>query len=108
MDDLSLSEERINSLIRTKDAEILKLKEQLIGSAASKLGKSTDYNKETILNLQSENTKLKNEISKLTSQLNDPRINASSDVRMRNLSEQILRLEQEKADLQNELRNSVN
>ena len=47
-------------------------------------------------------------MSKLTSQLSDPRINASSDVRMRNLSDQVSRLEQENSNLQNDLRNTVN
>lgn len=61
LDELSITDERISSLIRTKDAEILKLKEQLFGIASSsKLGKTTDYNRETILSLQTENTNLKN------------------------------------------------
>lgn len=108
LDDLSLNDERINSLLRTKDAEIEKLKDQLFGATSSKIAKSSDYNRDTILNLQNENTSLKNEVSRLTSQLNDPRINASSDVRMKNLSEQVIKLEQDKVDLQNELRNTSN
>lgn len=52
LDELSVSDERISSLLRTKDAEILKLKEQILGGGSSSIGKSKDYNKETILSLQ--------------------------------------------------------
>lgn len=51
---------------------------------------------------------MRNQISQLSSQLKDPRINADSDIRIQNLNEQILKLEQEKTDLENELRNVKN
>lgn len=68
-----------------------------MGSAS--LVKTSEFNEKTILTLQTQNTNLKNEVNRLNSQLNDPRINAASDVRIHNLNEQILKLEQEKTDL---------
>lgn len=53
LEDLSITDERIGSLIRTKDAEILKLREQLLGLEGSKLGKTSEFNEKTILALQS-------------------------------------------------------
>ena len=85
LEDLQITDDRVNSLIRTKDAEISKLREQLFGVETEKIKTSSEFNDKTVSLLQSENNRLKNDVSKLQTKLSDPRINAGSDVRINNL-----------------------
>lgn len=59
--DLAISDARIQSLIREKDAEILKLRDRIFGLEKSKIsGGSNESANKIIEVLRSENVKLKN------------------------------------------------
>lgn len=61
LEDINVTDKRISSLLREKDAEILKLREKLISIEKARLSStSADLNERTIIQLKTENTQLKN------------------------------------------------
>ena len=109
LDSVNVTDQRINSLIREKDSEILKLKERLVALEKARITTTGgEHNERTILALKTENTQLKNELSQLRSKAGDPNVYASYQVNIKGLNDKILQLEQEKSDLTTQLRNLKN
>ena len=109
LDSVSITDGRINSMIREKDAEILKYKERLVALERARLTTTGgEHNERTILALKTENTQLKNELSQLRSKAGDANVYASYQTNIKGLNEKILQLEQEKSNLSTELRNLKN
>jgi hypothetical protein len=109
LEDINITDKRISSLVREKDAEILKLRERLVALEKAKLTTTSgDLNERTVLALKTENTQLKNELSLLRSKSGDANVYASYESKIKSLNDRILLLEQEKSNLTTELRNLKN
>ena len=108
LEDLNITDQRVLSLVREKDAEILKLREKLLLDV-TKLGTTNnEINERTIHQLTVENNNLKREISELRSRGIGSDFNVNSEARNRGLNQENLRLQQENADLRSTLINTKN
>lgn len=98
--DLQISDIRIQSLIREKDMELNRLRDEL--TSIRKL-KSTvtvsDTQTRTIQIMQDENAKLKSEINALRVERGSPELISSYKLQIQALNDRILELEQEKSNL---------
>ena len=104
--DLYITDTRISSLIREKDAELNQLRSDM-----AKLRKTqvtvgvSEAHIRTIQILQDENAQLKNEINELRVELGSSELVASYKAQVQQLNVRILELEQEKSNLSSELLN---
>lgn len=107
--DLKVTDSRIQSLIREKDAELARLRDELL--ALNKL-KSTINNTEAhnraLQVIQDENAKLKTEINALKVDRGSSELITSYKQQIQALNDRILELEQEKSNLKAELLNLKN
>jgi hypothetical protein len=107
--DLQITDMRIQSLIRQKDAELDRLRDELF--ALNKL-KSTvnnnDAHARTVQVLQDENAKLRTEINGLRVERGSSELIASYKQQIQALNERIHELEQDKSNLKAELVNLKN
>jgi cell division protein FtsB len=105
--DLAISDARIQSLIREKDAEILKLRDRIFAIEKSKVsGDSSQSANKIIEVLREENVKLKNLISQLQTEHGSAELVASLKAENHDLEARNLKLEQENSDLSTELFNT--
>lgn len=104
--DVNLNDQRIQSLIRTKDAEILKLRDKIFSIEKSRsISTNSESQNEIIRVLQGENLKLKNEMIALRTEKGSAELMNDYKIQIKSLNDQILRLEQEKSDLAAEMYN---
>ena len=103
--DLEVSDLRIQSLLREKDAEILRLRDRVFEAEKSHVKSSSESSGQIIKVLQGENLKLKNEISDLMARSGSVDIIEGYKTDIHKLNNRILELEQEKSDLSAELSN---
>ena len=106
--DLQISDQRISSLLREKDAEIFRLKEKILGAEKGLRSTVEDAHSKTFEILRQENLKLKNENSELRSQRGSEELVAGWKIQIDDMRDKINNLEQEKSDLQCELKNLRN
>lgn len=96
------------SAFREKEAEILKLREKLLLNV-SKIGThNNEINESTIKQLTFENNNLKRQISELQTRGIGSDFNVSSEAKVSALNQEILKLEQENADLRSSFINTRN
>lgn len=107
--DIEISDSRIQSLIRQKDAELVKLREELtsVSRLSSKFDNTAAHQKAMAV-LQEENLKLKNEINGLQVKNGSPELITSYKEQIKSLNDRIHQLEQETSNLQSELMNLRN
>jgi hypothetical protein len=105
---LEVSDARIKSLIREKDAEIQLLKDQIIKIQTSRTITSSEGQGEIIRVLQMENLKLKNEINDLRLSKGSEELNKENQKEIKRLQGIILQLENEKSELSAQLFNLKN
>ncbi len=104
--DLAISDARIQSLIREKDAEILKLRDRIFAIEKSKVsGASSESANKIIEVLREENVKLKNTISQLQTEHGSAELVASLRAENLDLEQRNLQLEQENSNLTTDLFN---
>jgi cell division protein FtsB len=104
--DLAISDARIQSLIREKDAEILKLRDRIFAIEKSKVsGASSESANKIIEVLREENVKLKNTISQLQTEHGSAELVASLRAENLELEQRNLQLEQENSNLTTDLFN---
>lgn len=103
--DLEVTDLRIQSLIREKDTEILRLRDKIFEVERSQVRGASESSSQIIKILQDENLKLKNEINSLRVEGGSAELIASYKLDISNLNHRILELEQEKSNLAAELSN---
>lgn len=104
--DLQIADLRIQSLIREKDAELSRLRGELVNLRKVQITTGTnEAQTRTIQILQDENTKLKNEINELRVDRGSSELVSSYKAQVQELNNRILELEQEKSNLSAELIN---
>lgn len=109
LSDLKITDARISSLIRTKDAELYRLRDELTSLSKLKTTVNNDsaFNK-TISVLTEENNRLKNEINTLRVDRGSSELIASYKEQVQVLNSRIHELEQEKSNLSAQLLNLKN
>ena len=108
LDDLHITDQRVLSYLREKEAEILKLREKLVMGASTIGNGNNQLNERTISQLTIENNNLKREVTELRTKSISSEFTANSEVKLRTLNQEILRLEQENADMRSSLVNTKN
>ena len=104
--DLNITDQRIQSLIREKDAEISQLRDRIFSIEKSRsIGATNESQNEIIRVLQSETLKLKNENISLRSEQGSQELIEEYKIQIHGLNDRILALEQDKSDLTAELSN---
>ena len=107
--DLQIADLRIQSLIREKDVELSRLRDEILSLRKLKSTvNNSDAHARTIQVLQDENSKLKTEINALRVERGSPELISSYKVQIQSLNDRILELEQEKSNLKAELINLRN
>lgn len=103
--ELEISDLRIQSLLREKDAEILKLRDRIFETEKSHVRGGSEASTQMLKVVQDENIKLKNEISVLRSEAGSAELISAYKIDISNLNNRILELEQEKSNLSADLSN---
>ena len=104
--DLQISDERIKSLIRQKDAEISLLRDQITKIQTTRVVSTvSEGQSEMIRVLQTENLKLKNEINDIRSSKGSEELVRQYREQVREYEVKILSLENEKSELSAKLSN---
>jgi len=104
--DLAISDARIQSLIREKDAEILKLRDRIFSIEKGKLsGASSESANKIIEVLRGENIKLKNDFAALQTQHGSAELVSSLKLEIQDLQRRNLELEQENSNLTTDILN---
>ena len=106
---LAVTDARISSLIREKDAELLRLRDELtrLNKLKSTVNNEAAHNR-TISVLTDENNKLKNEINALKADRGSAELMGSYKQQIQALNRRITELEQEKSDLAAQVLNLEN
>jgi hypothetical protein len=104
--ELAISDARIQSLIREKDAEILRLRDRIFAVEKSRsVGSTSDSANKIIEVLRGENLKLKNELAQLHSLQGSAELIAGYKTEITNLQQRNLELEQTISNLRADLAN---
>ena len=107
--DLQVADLRIQSLLREKDAELSRLRSELITVRQAQIShKPNETQTRTIQLLQDDNLKLKNEINELRVERGSTELIGSYKTQIKQLNDRILELEQEKSNLSAQLVNLRN
>ena len=98
--DLTITDARISSLIRQKDAELSRLRDELtrVNKLKSTINNDAAHNRSMSV-LTEENNKLKNEISAMRADRGSAELITSYKQQIQTLNKRITELEQEKSDL---------
>jgi hypothetical protein len=100
LSDLKITDQRIQSLIREKDAEIIRLKDKIFSIEKSRTISTTSESQNEIIRvLQSENLKLKSENNQLRTEKGSNELISGFKIQISELNQRILELEQEKSNL---------
>ena len=102
---MEVSDLRIQSLLREKDAEILRLRDKIFEVEKSHIRGTSESSSQVIKVLQDENLKLKNENAGLRGQMGSAELISNYKSEIATLNGRILELEQEKSNLTTELSN---
>jgi hypothetical protein len=107
--DLQVTDLRIQSLLREKDMELTRLRDELLAVKKLKSGiNNSEAHFRTLQVVQDENLKLKNEINTLRADRGSAELIISYKQQIQALNERIHELEQEKSDLNARLLNLKN
>ena len=104
--ELEVTDQRIQSLLREKDSQILQLRDRLFSIEKGRIGSSNmEAHQKTIDILRDENLKLKNELSLLRSEHGSVELIAGYKDEIASLQRRNLELEQEISNLKSDLSN---
>lgn len=106
---LSVTDARISSLIREKDSELIRLRDEILRLNKLKTTVNNDVaHNRSVQVITDENNKLKNEINALRVERGSSELISSYKQQVQQLNERILELEQEKSNLSAEVTNLEN